>query len=91
MFHPCWSQGLFGETTGRPVSLYAHAEEGRYLLVVANQTDAPTQFEIAPGRGLFLTRARERFGNRDLRCTSNKFTADLEPWEYQLVEVKTNP
>lgn len=85
-FHPYWHQELFREIDGRPVSLYARAAEGRYLLVVANQTDAPARFEIEPRSGLVLSGARERFGNRDMRCTSDRLTADLGPWEYQLVE-----
>ena len=86
-FHPYWRQDLFRETAGRPISLYAQAEEGRYLLVVTNQTDAPAQFEIRPEAMLPMVGARERFGDRDMPCTADTLTVGLEPWEYQLVEV----
>ena len=86
-FHPYWHQGLFCETAGRPISFYAHVPEGRYLLVIANQTAAPVHFEITSKSGLYLKGARERFGGRDMWCTSDKLTTSLEPWEYQLVEI----
>ena len=87
-FHPYWRQDLFRETAGRPISLYAHAEEGRYLLVVANQTDVPTQFEIKSGAALSMVGARERLGDRDVPCTADTFIVDLAPWEYLLMEIR---
>jgi hypothetical protein len=86
-FHPYWHQDLFREIAGRPVSLYARVVESRYLLVIANQTDASARFEIVPRGDLSLTDARERLGDRTIGCTSDKLTTDLEPWEFQLVEV----
>ena len=86
-FLPYFRQRLFTEASGRPVSLYRHTKEARFLVIAANQTGKPTRFDIdyhavAPMRGITA-----KLSGRAVPFTGNRFSVELEPWGLQLLEV----
>ena len=90
-FHPYWEQSLFREAGGNPISFYAHAERGDYLVVVANQTAGAVRLAIAAGEGVDsvggLARTERLLSGRKAAWHEGQLALDLDPWEYDLIRI----
>ena len=88
-FMPYYSQALIAEASGRPVSLYAHSDGDRLLVVAANQTANSTTFSLQYNGLKTIDQAVERIADPDesLTVISDSVDIALDPWGFKLVEV----
>ena len=92
-FRGYWEQEIVTEATGLPVSLYLAEEQGRCLVVIANQSEDAATYQLRYHAdridgGPRLAHVTERLSGDAVPCAGDRVDVSLGPWEFALLDVQ---
>jgi hypothetical protein len=92
-FLPYFTQRLFTEASGHPVSVYVNGQGDRFLVVVANQSDQPAALALtyhpeAHRRAGGIDSAAGTFSTQAVPCRQNRLCVELGGWDFELLDVR---